>query len=324
MVKRKTDTPTPATLATTATQGGNEWGLPDWRDPAAYGDVTSWKTYRWRWEFYRRRADLRQYFDQFASEAYEMTKHSILPTYSPDEAGFGVPVDFKGSAALGYASIPNPRIGNQLPEIIGFAMNEGVGKILEPSLRPLGDYLRLALAEETREGLARGLFESGLDLSKLPIIQASTSTDDTDSNIEKLQNGYSRGHFESMRARFLAHVSKCYAVELEENKVAVTFDLNRPIGPQIDDAKRRLRYDQEELHKKTLQNRRHPKKWLGYLRTLDAREAQPEASWREFTAALFAHGLVERHKNPAGGYCAPPPQAGRDKWEAANALRFNF
>lgn len=36
-----------------------EWGLPDWRDAASYGEVKEWTFMRWRWEFYRRRDDLR-------------------------------------------------------------------------------------------------------------------------------------------------------------------------------------------------------------------------------------------------------------------------
>ena len=41
----------------------NEWGIPDWRDAQAYGDTSKWTIYRWRWEFYRRRSDLRECFD---------------------------------------------------------------------------------------------------------------------------------------------------------------------------------------------------------------------------------------------------------------------
>ena len=37
----------------------NEWGIPDWRDPAAYGDVFAWSDMRWRWEFRRRLEEFR-------------------------------------------------------------------------------------------------------------------------------------------------------------------------------------------------------------------------------------------------------------------------
>ena len=32
----------------------NEWGIPDWREPAVYGNVLAWSDVRWRWEFRRR------------------------------------------------------------------------------------------------------------------------------------------------------------------------------------------------------------------------------------------------------------------------------
>ena len=38
------------------------WGIPDWTDECAYGDVSRWSEYRWRWEFTRRRSDCRADF----------------------------------------------------------------------------------------------------------------------------------------------------------------------------------------------------------------------------------------------------------------------
>jgi hypothetical protein len=37
----------------------NEWGIPDYRDLAGYGQVGDWTRDRWRWEFSRLREDLR-------------------------------------------------------------------------------------------------------------------------------------------------------------------------------------------------------------------------------------------------------------------------
>lgn len=37
----------------------NEWGTPDWHDPSAYGDTEDWTSFRWIWEFTRRREDYR-------------------------------------------------------------------------------------------------------------------------------------------------------------------------------------------------------------------------------------------------------------------------
>lgn len=38
----------------------SDWGVPNWRDSAEYGDVKCWSLVRWRWEFTRRLADYRQ------------------------------------------------------------------------------------------------------------------------------------------------------------------------------------------------------------------------------------------------------------------------
>jgi len=46
-------------------------GTPDWRDAAAYGDVKRWTLGRWRWEFSRRRHDVRALFDERAEPQYE-------------------------------------------------------------------------------------------------------------------------------------------------------------------------------------------------------------------------------------------------------------
>lgn len=42
----------------------NEWGIPDWRNPATYGDILLWSDMRWRWEFRRRLDDFRQEADK--------------------------------------------------------------------------------------------------------------------------------------------------------------------------------------------------------------------------------------------------------------------
>jgi hypothetical protein len=113
-----------------------EWGIPDWRDPAAYGDTSGWSVMRWRWEFYRRRADLRAYFDANAErsfredcEAYGASSDGNNATFPdgqtgrvlrPDEPGFKAKCDLETGKRLGYAGIPNPRISNQ-PEGAIFA-----------------------------------------------------------------------------------------------------------------------------------------------------------------------------------------------------------
>jgi hypothetical protein len=94
----------------------NEWGLPDWLEPSSYGETTSWDWYRWRWEFYRRRPDLRAYFDANAERTFEYLQKLATSNPStgtvlrPDQPGFIVTCDI---GLFGYSGIPNPRISEQ-------------------------------------------------------------------------------------------------------------------------------------------------------------------------------------------------------------------
>jgi hypothetical protein len=263
MAKGKTDKPPPATTATTATRVANEWGIPDWRDAAAYGDVKRWGFMRWRWEFYRRREDLRAAFDSRAQETYdyylklhENPLYGTGRTLRPDEPGFTAQSYYEDP--FGYCGIPNPRISEQPSDAI-FAVMDYPGD----------------------NAIIRG---KG---ARWPGTPETT-------------------------------------VDLGDGELAVIFDLDKPLGPQLKRLKNELTVRQVSRHGAALQKRRHPAKWLGYLRTLDAREAMQGESWREYTDTLYKHGILDRHKSPSGGYCAPPPQAGRDIWGAANDLRFNF
>ena len=79
----KTDKTPAATLAASATSTLNEWGIPDWRNKIAYGDVCKWSDIRWRWEFTRRLDEFRGECDailalhseaEVAREAFRKTR----------------------------------------------------------------------------------------------------------------------------------------------------------------------------------------------------------------------------------------------------------
>lgn len=97
-----------------------EWGLPDWRDEAAYGSTTSWGVDRWRWEFTRRREDVRSEFDANCQETYKKDlEHNQLPDVAPprpEEPGFSAGSHL--AIELGYHGLPNPRISDQPDYII--------------------------------------------------------------------------------------------------------------------------------------------------------------------------------------------------------------
>ena len=90
-----------------------EWGIPDWRDPAAYGAADSWTDHRWRWEFTRRRADYRADFDQYAAASYALALESVTggKVLKPNDPGFVATMP--GPLKYGLAGLPNPRISDQ-------------------------------------------------------------------------------------------------------------------------------------------------------------------------------------------------------------------
>lgn len=269
MAKGKTDK---LHLLATMTKEANEWGIPDWRDSVDYGDVTHWSLNRWRWEFYRRRDDLRMFFDCWAASRAERNLICNMGTqpHEPGFTAFGLGED-AGEAIrrFDYIGVPNPRIGDQ-PRITIMPCDE--------VSRPLRYF-----------------------------------------NPRKRQpTGF------SVLAAIGRKTAQHYDLSLEPHEYAIKFNLNKPLAPQLQEAQLVLKKNQKAMHGKVVQRKRLLDKWLGYLRALDAREAMQGASWREYTDALFSEGLLDRHKSPSGGYCNPPPQAGRDLWKAADALRFNF
>jgi hypothetical protein len=274
MARDKTDKTDSTPVAASATRELTEWGTPDWHDPDAYGDWKQWHFDRWRWEFYRRRDDLRAYFDAGAEKTYlHWQQYAGKPGFPvahlrPDEPGFCVIVDVDARKRFGYSGLPNPRIGAQPAGVIWPWEHDGAGNYLE--------------GNQTGHNGFRGTFGELLAMAEI-----------TPNEKQMI---------------FLGHVMACRPARLERNEMAITFDLNKPLESQVKHARDILRWHQSDIHGRPVQKRRHDTKWLGYLRTLDAREAG--ASWAEIAAL---------HLNTA-----QTAQTARDIWEAANALRFNF
>jgi hypothetical protein len=171
----------------------NEWGLPDWRDAAAYGDVKRWTFNRWRWEFYRRRDDLRACFDARAEETYRHhQQYAGRPGFPvahlrPDEPGFRSEQDEDALYRFGYLGLPNPRISEQPEWAIEPRERDGTvwftkGSNLGVGKRTIADLLRFAGVELTNEQEA-----------------------------------------------LLRHALAWQAVPLDGAKIAVTFDLDKPL-----------------------------------------------------------------------------------------------
>ena len=234
----------------------NRWGIPDWRDASAYGHVEKWTVDRWRWEFFRRRDDLREFFDRWKDATYQANL-GVNQGLRPDSAGF---LAFGEGAEkrtcfreFDYAGVPNPRISDQPSgAIIPFDKLIYRTRFLDP-----------AKADRRRRGVLEVVNE--LEETRFDLF-------------------------------------------LKPNELAIKFDLNAPLNPQIEIAREALRNKQKRLHGRLVRRVKHQAKWFDYLRTLDARETK--ASWSE---------IASLHPETA-----QTAQTGRDKWHQADALRFNF
>lgn len=255
----------------------NEWGIPDWRDKEAYGDVKGWTLDRWRWEFFRRREDLRSFFDERAETTYRsnqaLLNHPTILCYCfaglPSEPGFAVGGDNCGKL-FGYICVPNPRIGSQPAGI----------------LKPMEDYW------------------------SFKIIDGDSSADyESTKSRSEVRTSWEKPPISREQVSSLSPVPfRYFPIDLNRHEVAIKFDIDRPIGPQLEKARETLRSIQVKRHGKQIQVRQHVNKWLQYLRSLDAREAG--ASWSEISTL---HSETQQ-----------TDQTGRDKWNQARSLCFNF
>lgn len=271
-----------------------EWGVPDWRNESYYGDVSKWSKHRWRWEFYRRREDFRKYFDQMVEKTY----HDQL-NISSIEGVEDFELLYNGRAP----NEPGFVVGVKLEDMDRFGYlaipNPRIGHQPEEVIKPI----------KTRDEVW---------------FQADSPPEESgDSHIEvTCHMEHVSGPREEDRLSLGTTILCQPPVIAGQSEVAVTFDLNEPILAQIKRAQKILEDHQRKKHGKLLRKSDQKTLWLGYLRVLDAKEAG--ATWQEMVDVLYADGTLGPRKAPEGGYEAPPPQAARDKWKSANALRFDF
>ncbi|MCZ0962733.1 hypothetical protein [Paracoccus benzoatiresistens] len=223
----------------------SEWGIPDWRDPSAYGDISQWTFNCWRWEFYRRRDDLRAYFDANAASHFSSMVDIFGHNYSysnTSEISFSIPISRfdRERAELGYESLPNPRIGNQ-PEWLIIPLSYGKIPDFIVKGRRYKDYAKKLEIAVKLVGMPISDKELGRLISTVPGASSEAFFDD--------------------------------------NEIAFVIDLDKPLENQIWELKRRAHDRQRIRYGRILQERRHEKKWFRYLRTLDARTAG--ATWSQ-------------------------------------------
>ena len=106
----------------------SDWGIPEWPNPHAYGDTTLWTKARWRWEFTRRRGDLRQdfsiYAEQFARYEEKLPARFRGIALQPHQRGFVLYVP-ESIDRYGLPVVPNPAISDQPAFAISFRPTYG-------------------------------------------------------------------------------------------------------------------------------------------------------------------------------------------------------
>jgi len=216
MAKRKANKCSPEA---SAIREAKEWGVPDWRDPEAYGDTTGWEFVRWRWEFNRRQDDYRKEAINLLEKRGDRIDHSHeWDAYH---------------RKWGYSRVLDPRVSDYPDD----------------ELKTWGHHSIATMKSGPRQFL-----------------------------------------------------------KVKDGEFAVLFKLNAPLSDQLKQATLAVHAAQTERFGQLLQNRHHQKKWLSYLRALDAERAG--ATFVEI-AKLDSTTSQTHH-------------AGRDRWEAAKDLRFNF
>jgi hypothetical protein len=243
----------------------NAWGIPDWREPKAYGNSGAWNFFRWRWEFYRRRPDLREMFTK-SSNAPSPELSFAFPERPPKgESGHYACAPDVCRDKFGYwPHLPDPSIGDHPSDLLF---------VFPKEMPKLDDDIQW-----DNYSAMEHLEQCGLNL--------------TENQISAIE-----------------HLNGAMLVPFHKGKTFMAFDLEQPIEPQLAIAKRYLQMQQRDQLGRNLQaRRRHPAKWLTYLRVLDAREAG--ASWSKIASILPRTARTD--------------QTARDTWEQAQALCFNF
>jgi hypothetical protein len=231
----------------------NHWGIPDWADPLAYGNVQEWSIYRWRWEFCRRDPELRSAFQ------LEAKRLAAAPSDDDYFEEFSKKLPFVNTSIqtrekFGYCIMPNPKL----------------------SLEPDPSWHDKSINPQQYVFHRRTIREIFLD-NQLSFID---------------QTGQTLGHFLNMSM-----------INIDHNQVAVTFDLDRPLRPQLEAAKKALEVTYRSKGLEPNPRDRLADQWLTLLRTLDARAVG--AHWSK---------IAEMHRSDA------TPQGVREKHNQAKAM----
>ncbi len=110
---------------------------------------------------------------------------------------------------------------------------------------------------------------------------------------------------------------------LEQERIAVTFDIREPLQPQFDEVKEHFERYLHEHGVIIRQRRRHKDKWSLYLRVIDARA--DGATWEQIGETVLLPNQNESCQTEYDGLNSENlPQLARGIWERAQELMNNF
>lgn len=265
----------------------SNWGIPDWRDSSAYGDTKRWSESRWRWEFTRRRPDCRADFLQYAEETLrlmEKLQEERAKRAPGRKLNRLLQLHEPGFCAV---NVPDAQKKYRLVNVPNPAIGNQPWTVLH--FLPFSDGSVFSL---DKCGLAKGAHV----------------------NI-KADNGVIEASIDESLVSVALSIDIMNKIEPVDALIAI--NLSSSISKQLERARGALERMQEKQIGRVLRRRLHPKKWLTYLRVLDAREDNTTLSGIALSGILG--NLIRSNSKPEDS-----SQAARQVWKAARELMFNW
>lgn len=226
-----------------AAEFDNEWGVPDWRDQSQYPEPNDLTSNLWRWQFVRRMPDYREVWDRAAAIEYELlARQAQGRTHTMPAAARWFQLAF----------VPNSDI-NAFWGLFRYLL------VRYPNPR--------VNIPQVVEGVRSGLRFHDLNLEDAGWQKFATA----DGRITEVDPVTLHRTRSAERSRWGTPLT-----------VTQTFDLSRPLGPQLDRAASSLKRLQQARGEKygflpelAAQEKRRARNnmWALYLRVLDARAA---------------------------------------------------
>ena len=188
-----------------------DWGVPDWSDEGAYEALQDLDNSHWRWEFLRRRQDVREDWLENAETTYEV---NLKRTCDPEDPIYQATV-FELDSPRFRADVPNCLLKYNLAGL----PNPAISKPYCLMFRETIDFTSFS----NRKDVSKTDIETSID----PTIKQTVLED-----AENHRHQFERLAFES---------PEFFHIRAPIRKgVEWIFDLTKPLAPQLREAKKEL------------------------------------------------------------------------------------